>query len=101
MLNGVLSGMKLAHFRRAVIGGGVSEGEFDGTLGNLTSVEASLGTMPHEKLEAMVGRFNAQLTTHVQKFHNDSAEHAVPAFREAQTLAGFIASVMVKSGQHE
>jgi hypothetical protein len=99
MLNGVLSGMKLPHFRRAAVEGGVSEGEFDATLANLAAVEATITALPHEKLEAMVARFDPQLTAHVQKFHK--AEHALPAFREAQTLAGFITTVMVKSGLHE
>jgi hypothetical protein len=101
MLNGVLSGMTFPHFRRVAVEGGVSEGEFDATLANLAAVEATLKTVPHEKLDAMVARFDPQLTAHVQKFHKAVEQHALPAFREAQTLAGFITTVMVKSGLHE
>lgn len=101
MLNGVVNGMKLPHFRGAAVKAGVSEGEFDATLANLAAVEATLTTAPHAKLEAMVAHFNPQLTAHVDKFHKDVDQHALPAFREAQTLAGFIATVMVKSGLHE
>ena len=101
MLEGVVRGMKMPHFRRAAIGGGVSEGEFDGTLANLAAVEHTLTTVPHEKLEAMVAHFNQQLTAHVDKFHKDSDQHAMQAFREAQLLAGFITTVMAKSGLHE
>ncbi|HWT07171.1 MAG TPA: hypothetical protein VN224_15505 [Xanthomonadales bacterium] len=101
MLNGVVNGMKMPHFRRAATEAGVSEGEFDGTLGNLVAVESTLKAAPHEKLEAMVARFDPQLTAHVQKFHKDPAQHVLPAFREAQMLAGFIATVMVKSKLHE
>ena len=100
-LNGVMNGMKLPHFRGATVAGGVSEGEFDATLANLAAVGATLGTVPHEKLEAVVARFDPQLTAHVQKFHKHVDEQPLPAFREAQTLAGFIATVMVKSGLHE
>ena len=100
MLDGVVRGMKMPHFRRAVIAGGVSD-EFDGTLSNLAAVEHTLTTVPHEKLEAMVAHFNQQLTAHVDKFHKDSDQHALTAFREAQLLAGFITTVMAKSGLHE
>ena len=101
MLDGVVKGMKLPHFRRAVIERGVSAGEFDGTLANLAAVEGTLKTVPHQKLDAMIARFNPQLTAHVDKFHKDSSEHALPAFHEAQMLAGFITTVMAKSGLHE
>ncbi len=101
MLNGVVKGMMLLHFRGAAVKGGVSESEFDATLANLEAVEGKLTAARHEKLEAMVAHFDPQLTAHVQKFHKDADQQALPAFREAQTLTGFVTTVMVKSGLHD
>lgn len=97
-VNTVVQGMKLPHFRREIVKEGISEAEFEGTLTNLEVVEAKLKTAPHEKLEALVARFDPQLTAHVDNFSKNSAEHVLPAFHEAQMLAGFVTTVMGKSG---
>lgn len=101
VLNGVIAGLKTPFYKSIVTNGSVGQDEFDGTLGGLIAVQATLKKTPGPKIEAMVDRYNAALTAHLDKFHGERTEHPLQAFRDAQVMAGYIATIMAKSGLHE
>jgi hypothetical protein len=101
VLNGVIARLKMPFYQSIVTNGSVSQDEFDGTLGGLIAVEATLKKTPGPKIEAMVDRCNAELTTYLNKFNGEWSEHPLQGFHHAQMLAGYITTIMAKSGLHE
>jgi len=102
VLFGVLAALKMPDYQEIVTNGSVSADEFNGTIGNLTAVAATLKKTPAEKIEAMIDKNDAQLSAHLDKFNSDLlAGDPLPVFREAQTMAGYITTILAKSGLHE
>ena len=102
VLFGVLAALKMPFYQEIVTNGSVSADEFNGTIANLTAVAATLKKTPAEKIEAMIAENNAELSAHLNKFNSEwAASDPLPAFREAQTMAGYVTTIMAKSGLHE
>jgi hypothetical protein len=101
VLSGVLSALKTPFFQQIVTNGSVKQDEFHGTIANLSAVEATLKKTPGPKIEAMVAQYNAELSAHLNKFNSEWTGHPLPAFRDAQQMAGFITTIMAKSGLTE
>jgi hypothetical protein len=101
VLSGVIARLKMAFYREIVTNGSVSKDEFDGTLGGLIAVEATLKNTPGPKIEAMVERNDAELTAHLRKFDGEWTSNPLDGFRDAQIMAGYITTIMAKSGLHE
>lgn len=60
-----------AFFQSIVTNGSVSQGEFSGTLSNLGAVIATLKNTPGNKIEAMIDKFNDELTAHLNSFNSE------------------------------
>ena len=98
ILAGVIARLKMAFYESLVTNGSVSKDEFEGTLGNLISVEATLKKTPGPKIEAMVDRYDAELTSYLKKLDGEWASNSLQGFRDAQAMAGYVVTIMGKSG---
>ena len=102
VLFGVIAALKIPYFQSIVTNGSVSKDEFNGTVHNLDAVAATLKKTPASKIEAMIAANDAMLTAHLNQFNSEViASDPLPAFREAQILAGYITTIMAKSGLSE
>ena len=57
----------------------------------------SLEKTPKEKLEAMVAKYDEDLTAQLNKFNAGPAD-ILDIFRDAQIMEGYVTTVMAKSG---
>jgi hypothetical protein len=101
VLSGVVAALKHPSFEKLVADGKISQGEFHGTLANLDAVLTTLRKTPGPAVEKMVAEYNDELTEHLSKFNSEWTNDLVAAFRDAQTLAGYITTIMAKSGLTE
>ncbi|HYG78995.1 MAG TPA: hypothetical protein VD861_01330 [Pyrinomonadaceae bacterium] len=88
-------------FQTLVTNGSISQGELDGTRSDLAAVVKTLQNTPGEKIEAMVDQYNDELTAHMEKFDSEWTQDYLSAFRDAQMLAGYVTTIMAKSGLKE
>ncbi|MGC2237089.1 MAG: hypothetical protein WA584_13060 [Pyrinomonadaceae bacterium] len=98
VLTGVYSVLQMPFYQSIVTNGSVSQSEFDGTAKDLNSIITTLKNTPGDKIEAMVEQYNNELTNHLNNFNSGWGSDLLAAFREAQTMVGFVTSVMAKSG---
>ena len=101
ILNGVSSVLTMPMFQTLVTNGSISQGELDGTRSDLAAVVKTLQNTPGEKIEAMVDQYNDELTAHMEKFDSEWTQDYLSAFRDAQMLAGYVTTIMAKSGLKE
>jgi hypothetical protein len=101
VLNGVIARLKMPFYQSIVTDGSVSQDEFHGTLSGLVAVQATLKNTPGPKIEAMVDQHDAELTAYLNKFNGEWTEHPLQGFRDAQMMAGYITTIMAKSGLRE
>jgi len=101
MLSSVLASLKMPFYQKIVTDGHVKQDEFHGTVADLDAVVATLKKTPHAKIEAMVSQYDAQLTSHLNKFNSERTSDLVAAFRDAQVMAGYVTTIMAKSGLRE
>lgn len=97
MLNGVSGVLERAYFQNIVTDGSVSQDELDGTRHNISSIVSTLKNTPTDKIEALVAESDELLTEYLDKFHA-SGEDLIAAFRHAQTMTGYVRTIMAKSG---
>lgn len=88
-------------FQTLVTSGQISQGEFDGTRSDLAAAIATLKNTPGDKIEALVDQYNDQLTQYSDQFDSEWTTDYLTAFRDAQTMAGFVTTIMAESGLHE
>ena len=98
VLSGVYAVLQMPFYQSIVTNGSVSQAELDGTKNDLASIMTTLKNTPGDKIEAMVDQYNNELTTHLNNFNSGWGSDLLGAFREAQTMIGFVTSVMAKSG---
>ena len=102
VLTGVVGALKHPFSEKLVTDGTISRNEFDGTVANLDAVLTTLRKTPHPAIEKMVAEYNDELTEHLSKFDAEwITNDLLAAFRDAQNLAGFITTIMAKSGLTE
>jgi hypothetical protein len=77
---------------------GVSAAELKGTRQDATALAKALATTPSEKIEALVTRFNGQLTHALNNFMGDWQMNQLKGFRDAQIMIGFVTSLCNKAG---
>ena len=62
----------------------------------------TLRKTPHSEIEKMVAEYDDELTEHLSKFNGEwISNDLLAAFRDAQNLAGYITTIMAKSGLRE
>jgi hypothetical protein len=88
-------------FQSLVTDGKISQGELDGTRNNLAAVLATLRNTPSDKIEAMVAQYDNQLSEHLNKFNAGWEQDQLGGFRNAQIMAGYVSTIMAKSGLEE
>lgn len=98
VLTGVYSVLQMPFYQSIVTNDSISQQEFNGTINDLNNVITTLKNTSGDKIEAMVDQYNNELTTHLDNFNSGWGSDLLAAFREAQTMIGFVTSVMAKSG---
>lgn len=101
VLNGVASVLTMPMFQTLVTNGSIAQDELDGTRKDIAAVVATLQNTPGEKIEAMVDQYNDELTDHLNKFDSEWTQDYLSAFRDAQMMAGYVTTIMAKSGLKE
>jgi hypothetical protein len=101
VLGGVSSVLTMPMFQTLVTSGQVSQGELDGTREDLAATVATLRNTPGDKIEAMVDQYNDELTQYLNQFDSEWTQDYLGAFRAAQTMAGYVTTIMAKSGLRE
>jgi hypothetical protein len=101
VLGGVVAAMKHPSFEKVVTDGKISQDEFHGTTGNLDAVLTTLRKTPYPAIEKMVAQYDDELSEHVSKFYGEWTTDLLTAFRDAQNLAGYVTTIMAKSGLRE
>jgi hypothetical protein len=101
VLNGVSSVLTMPMFQTLVTSGQISQGELDGTRSDLAAVVSTLRNTPGDKIEAMVDQYNDELTQYLDKFDSEWTQDYLSAFRDAQIMAGYVTTIMAKSGLSE
>ncbi|HEX8456457.1 MAG TPA: hypothetical protein VF656_03970 [Pyrinomonadaceae bacterium] len=98
---GVSGALDMPFFQALVADGQLSQNELDGTRSNLAGVLAILRKTPTEKIEALVAKYDPQLTEHLNKFNANWGEDVLGGFREVQIMAGYVTTIMAKAGLHK
>jgi hypothetical protein len=101
VLTGVSGVVERAYFQNLVTDGSISQDELDGTRNNLSTIVAILKNTPTEKIEELVAKYDDHLTEHLNKFNAKRSEQILEAFRDAQTMAGYVATIMAQAGIKE
>jgi hypothetical protein len=101
VLGGVTAVLRLPFFQTLVTNGSIGQDELNGTISDLAAVDATLRNTPPDKIEAMVDQYNNELTAHLDKFNSEWGKDVLGAFRDAQILAGYVTTIMAKSGLSE
>lgn len=101
VLGGISSVLGMSFFQAEVVAGGVSQEEFTGTQSDLAAVIVTLKNTSGDKIEKMVDQFNDELTAHSNSFDSEWTSAPVSAFRDAQVMAGYVTTIMAKSGLSE
>ena len=101
VLGGVSAVLDMPKFESLVTNGSIGQDELDGTRKNLSAVIATLKNTPSEKIEAMVAEFSDLLTEHLDKFNSEWGRDELGAFRDAEIMAGYVTTIMAKSGLSE
>ena len=98
MLQGVLATLEMASiYQELVTDGTIKQGELDGTRRNLKATIATLKKTPGEKIEALVAKYDSNLTANLHKFQALGAGDLIKKFRLAQIMLGFAATIMAKA----
>lgn len=97
-LGGINATLGMPFFQNIVTDGSVSQAELDGTRKQLAGVYNTLRNTPGEKIEAMVDKYDEDLTAHLDKFNGEWGRDLLAAFRDAQIFGGYITTIMAKSG---
>lgn len=101
MINGVSGALQMPYYQSLVADGSISRDEFDGTSHNLAAVVSTLKKTPLEKIEAMVAQYDEDLTAYLNKFNAVEQVDFLSGFRLAQVMAGYVTTIMAKSGLKE
>ena len=101
MLHSVSTALEMPYYQSLVTDGSISQAEFDSTRKNLGALVATLKKTPLEKIEAMVAHDNDTLTAHMADFNAKEQTDYIAGFRGAQIMAGYVTTIMAKSGIRE
>jgi hypothetical protein len=102
ILEGVITGLEApgggypSFYQKLVSAGTLSQGELDGTRNNLKGLVATLKKTPEDKIEAVVARYDKDLSAYADKF-NALREASIEQFRIAQIMAGLAVTIMAKA----
>ncbi len=77
---------------------GVTPDELLGTRKQLSHLNSAVQDTPPEKLDAVVAKYDAQLTEHSDKFSGGWNANRLAGFREAQIFIGFVNSIFDEAG---
>jgi hypothetical protein len=97
-LRQVYGTLGMPFYESLVTDGSVSVDELYGTRQHLAGVISTLEATPSEKIEALVAEHNKELTAHLDKFNAIGQQDFIGGFRIAQTMVGYVTTIMNKSG---
>jgi hypothetical protein len=98
VLSGVSAVLGMPNYQSLITDGSVRQDEFDGTRRELSAIITTLKNAPPEKIEALVARYDADLTSYLEQFNTKTYERALDSFRNAQIMIGYVTTIMTKSG---
>ncbi|HEV2762579.1 MAG TPA: hypothetical protein VGV38_06250 [Pyrinomonadaceae bacterium] len=98
MLTSVDSVLNSALWYDGIIKDGVSPAELEGTREESSYLVRALEATPHEKLEALVARYDPELTEHLNKFQGEWQKDRLAGFRDAQIMIGFVTTIFNEAG---
>ncbi|HEY0322071.1 MAG TPA: hypothetical protein VGC66_14015 [Pyrinomonadaceae bacterium] len=101
VLTQISSGLGMPFYQTLVTDGSIQQGEFEGTRKNLAAVLATIKNTPTDKIEAMVAQHDANLTAHLDSYNSKWGADPLGGFRDAQVIAGYVTTIMAKSGLTE
>lgn len=101
VLSGVSAVLDMPFFQSVVTNGSVAQDELTGTQKDLAAVITTLKNTPTAKIEALVDEYNDELTAHLNSFNSEWGSNLLAAFRDAQMMAGYVTTIMAKSGLSE
>src|SRR5437867_4190557 len=90
-------------FDKLVIDKAITQAELASTKEGLKDVVHTLKNTLSNKIEALVAQYGDELAEHFRKFSEETSVNSnfLAAFRDAQTMLGFLTSIMVKAGIRE
>ena len=101
VIGGVSTVLGTSFFQTLVTNGQIAQDELDGVQSDLSAVLATLKNTPSAKIEAMVDEYNDELTQRLNDFDSQWTQDYLAAFRDAEVMAGYVATIMAKSGLSE
>ena len=81
-----------------IVNQGVSPQELQGTRAQLSHLDRAMLATPHEKIEALVAEYDAELTPLTDKFQGEWQKDRLSGFHDAQLFIGYVASIFNKAG---
>lgn len=98
VISGTSANLEMAFYQNLVTDGSIKQDELDGTRRLLSGAVETLRNTPAEKIEAMVAQYNEDLTAYSDKFNAIPQQNLLERFQVAQIMAGFVTTIMSKSG---
>lgn len=77
---------------------GVAPDELLGTRKELSYLDKAMQATPPEKLDAVVAKYDAELTAHGEKFSGEWIANRLAGFRDAQIMIGYVNSIFHEAG---
>lgn len=97
MLTGVASALEWKFFDD-LVNEGVSASELSGTRRLANTLVDTIKSTPHEQLDALVAKFDPQLTATNDKFQREWQTNMLTGFRDAQVMLGHVNTVFNEAG---
>ena len=98
VLTGVSADLSMPFYQSLVTNGDISQAELDGTRSGLAAIITTLKNTSEEKIEALVAKFDNELTEYLNQFNSKKDQDLLGAVRDAQIMTGYVTTIMVKSG---
>jgi hypothetical protein len=100
VLTGVSGVLGMPFYQSLVTDGSISQDELDGTRRYISAGIATLKKTPSEQIEALVAQHDEELTAHLNKFNAVGQNDLLAGFRTAQIMAGYVTTILAKSGHN-
>ena len=97
MLTNVAGALEWRFFD-SLVNEGVSASELSGTRHLANKLVSTIKSTPHERLDALVAKFDPQLTQAMAKFQGEWQSKTLEGFRDAQVMLGHVNTIFNEAG---
>jgi len=98
VISGTSANLEMPFYQDLVTDGSIKQDELDGTRRLLSGAAETLRNTPAEKIEAVVAQYDEDLTAYSDKLNVIPQQNLLERFQVAQIMAGFVTTIMAKSG---